>query len=624
MALFDVPGWSVPSAPVAVPSKKRKRPSKQGLDDIQSAAMNVEKLMERLAAEQTHARTKGDHGGGVSADADQPSKKKRKRVKDRKVQQSHIPARGDGEQSAPKKKRKDRQKKTGDKVTSSPSPASSYPPSEPSRDALTSLQRCMKQSLDGARFRWINEKLYKSDGVHAHAMMREDPAVFDDYHKGFRRQVESWPSNPVSHYISTLSSYPPRTVIADLGCGDAALARALIPKGYTVMSFDLVSDRAFVIEADIFERLPLPGSEGDSDGSGKCNHGHGHVVDVVVCALSLMGTNWPNCIREAWRILRPNGELKIAEVASRFTDVQQFQLLVESFGFRHKSTDDSNTHFTLLEFEKIGLSSGRLVQPTSVTLGLEDCPRLLKYARPVSRFAADSIVAGEDNGSKERHCMHSECSQIDIYVARSAEISESTWSSSQLHRSEFESSARKTLAKNVEQPTRPLSPSREYSFGKAAAVLLQGIHDLSIMLGYEASRDLEETPFQGRSPIGAFTGSVIKPRVGLTPILRAGLDYSKLPASPPVDLVFILDPLIATGGTATAALHMITDWGIPVSKIKLLCILASEVGLKHVQSQFPGVEIWVAATDPQLTSDGLISPGLGDTGDRLNNTAKEH
>lgn len=125
------------------------------------------------------------------------------------------------------------------------------------------------------------------------------------YHKGFRRQVESWPSNPVSHYISALSSYPPRTVIADLGCGDAALARALVPKGYTVLSFDLVSDRAFVIEADISERLPLPGSEGDGDGNGKSSHGHGQIVNVVVCALSLMGTNWPNCIREAWRILRP-------------------------------------------------------------------------------------------------------------------------------------------------------------------------------------------------------------------------------------------------------------------------------------------------------------------------------
>ena len=159
-------------------------------------------------------------------------------------------------------------------------------------------------------------------------MMREDPAVFDDvrssclflpvlthanpqYHKGFRRQVQAWPSNPVSHYISSLSSYPPRTVIADLGCGDAALARALIPKGYTVMSFDLVADHSFVVDADIFDRLPLPGSELDGDEVENPGQGHAQIINVVVCALSLMGTNWPNCIREAWRILRPKYALDL-------------------------------------------------------------------------------------------------------------------------------------------------------------------------------------------------------------------------------------------------------------------------------------------------------------------------
>jgi ribosomal RNA-processing protein 8 len=108
-----------------------------------------------------------------------------------------------------------------------------------------------------------------------------------------------------------LSTYPPRTVIADLGCGDAALARALIPKGYTVISFDLVGDGALVVEADIFDRLPLPGSEADSDGSEESSQGHAQIVNVVVCALSLMGTNWPNCIREAWRILRPKYVLSL-------------------------------------------------------------------------------------------------------------------------------------------------------------------------------------------------------------------------------------------------------------------------------------------------------------------------
>ncbi|KAN0126628.1 putative methyltransferase domain containing protein [Russula decolorans] len=358
MALFDVPGWSVPNEPVAVTPKKRKRTSKQNLDKVQSAATNVERLMEQLAAspaaENTRHELKEDKGGGVSADGDRPPEKKRRRVKRKKSQQSPTPAavQEDETNKASRKERKKdkRNENSGEKATVISSTETR--PTPESRSTLTSLQHGMKQSLDGARFRWINEKLYKSDSAHAHAMMREDRAVFDDYHKGFRHQVESWPSNAVSHYISDLSAYPPRTVIADLGCGDAALARALIPKGYTVMSFDLVADRAFVVEADIFDRLPLPGSEVDSDGNEKLGQGHAQIINVVVCALSLMGTNWPNCIREAWRILRPNGELKIAEVASRFTNVQQFQSFVESFGFKHKSTDKSNSYFTLFEFEK--------------------------------------------------------------------------------------------------------------------------------------------------------------------------------------------------------------------------------------------------------------------------------
>lgn len=122
------------------------------------------------------------------------------------------------------------------------------------------------------------------------------------YHIGFRRQVQSWPSNPVSYYVSELSSYPTKTVIADLGCGDAALARALLPRNLVVLSFDLVSDGAYVTEADICSRVPLPGSEPQST---ETTQGEAQIVDVVVCALSLMNTNWPTCIREAWRILRP-------------------------------------------------------------------------------------------------------------------------------------------------------------------------------------------------------------------------------------------------------------------------------------------------------------------------------
>lgn len=78
-------------------------------------------------------------------------------------------------------------------------------------------------------------------------------------------------------------------------------------------------------------------------------------------------------------------------------------------------------------------------------------------------------------------------------------------------------------------------------------------------------------------------------------------------------MVFLLDPLIATGGTAKAALHMIIEWGVPVNKIKLLCVLASKPGLEHVRAEFPELEIWAAAVDPELNDKGYILPGLGDT-----------
>ncbi|KAG8898824.1 25S rRNA (adenine645-N1)-methyltransferase [Tulasnella sp. 403] len=223
--------------------------------------------------------------------------------------------------------------------------ANSPPPepnvSTPQTASLTPMQKAMKDRLEGGRFRYINEVLYKSDSKASHQMMKDDPMIFEDYHAGFRRQVTSWPTNPVTHYISTLSSYSKNILIADLGCGEAALAKALIPKGFHVMSFDLVSDGEFIIEADICDRLPLPGTES----------GGGRIVDVVVCALSLMSSNWPQCMKEARRVLKDSGELKIAEVTSRFTDINAFISMVSSIGFQLIRQEQPTSHFTLFDFK---------------------------------------------------------------------------------------------------------------------------------------------------------------------------------------------------------------------------------------------------------------------------------
>ncbi|KAF8914058.1 methyltransferase-domain-containing protein [Gymnopilus junonius] len=621
MALFHVSGWSVQNTPVRdefqQTSKKRKRPSSNDTHKMEAAHVNIEKLTSKLKQIGAEGPASRDENPDTTS-TDYAVKSKAKRGKKARNQKpTGFPDKQEDVQSLPVRNQKqDRPSKKS--VNDAEQNEAGFPSQKaktklvdplPSNAGLTTLQKSMKEKLEGARFRLINENLYKSDSHAAHQIMRNDPSIFEEYHTGFRHQVLSWPANPVQHYVSLFKSYPRKTVIADLGCGDALLAKSLIPEDICVISFDLVSDNGYVVEADICERIPLPGSEGGREVK---SSGEGQVVDVVVCALSLMGVNWPTCLREAWRILKPGGQLHIAEVTSRFTDLESFLNLVGSLGFRLKAKDESNTHFISFEFIKI--------------------PRLLKADNDLTKLLSKvQPVQGPD-------LSHPLMTTAKINVL-----------SHPLVNSELSKLRQKSTT------------SKEFR---------EGVETLSLLLGYEATRTLEEAAFNSETPVAPFIGSRIKSRIGLTPILRAGLgmtdallrlfpsapvyhlglfrekvtlqpveceidprssvlafiisfvDYSKLPPSPPIDQVFLLDPLIATGGTACAALGMIVEWGISLKDIKLLCILASEDGLKHVQAEYPDLEVWVAGIDKELTNDGIISPGLGDSGDRLFNTIR--
>ncbi|KAH9482367.1 Uracil phosphoribosyltransferase [Psilocybe cubensis] len=639
MSLFSVPGWTVPAAPVREQSlqlsKKRKRPNDQ-TRSIETASINVEKLMSKLADSYPEQTQKGK--GITPKLQDKPPTKKQKRkhigsTTDHISEQQAIKPIEKTKAAPPKSKKagqhtdvhsvKDKKAKSKSNIDSSPSKPKTIPiqENESSKTGLTALQKAMRDKLDGARFRLINENLYKSDSQTAHQLMREDPQVFEEYHTGFRHQVLSWPTNPVEHYASLFSSYPPKTIIADLGCGDAALAKELLPKGLSVLSFDLVSDNKYVVEADVCTKIPLPGSEGSGD---EQSSGEGQVVDVVVFALSLMGVNWLNSVREAWRILKPGGELHIAEVTSRFTDIEQFQNLLGSIGFRLKNIDDSrSSHFTLFEFVKV--------------------PRVNKSESEWNKLISkggkrgDRAVPNKKTLVLERQSSPDPLQLTDTHILYVAYL--------------VPMAASKLNILNHPLVNAELSKLRQES--TSAKEFREGVETISLLLGYEATRTLEEISFNGQTPVANFTGSKIKPRIGLTPILRAGLGmtdallklfptapvyhlgiyrekvtlqpveyYSKLPSTVPVDQVFILDPLIATGGTAIAAITMIADWGVPCKNVKLLSVLASEVGLKNVHAQFPDLEIWVAGVDNELTSEGIISPGLGDSGDRLYNTLR--
>jgi uracil phosphoribosyltransferase len=171
------------------------------------------------------------------------------------------------------------------------------------------------------------------------------------------------------------------------------------------------------------------------------------------------------------------------------------------------------------------------------------------------------------------------------------------------------------------------------------------VRELSWLLGYEALADVGVKPIQIRTPLEEMTAHELGERIGLVPILRAGLGmvdamlelmptaqvwhlglfrdertlrpveyYNRLPDSATVDLCLILDPMLATGGSATAAIEVLKKWG--ASKIKLVNLIAAPEGVEAVASAHPDVAIYCAALDRSLNEKGYIQPGLGDAGDR--------
>jgi uracil phosphoribosyltransferase len=171
------------------------------------------------------------------------------------------------------------------------------------------------------------------------------------------------------------------------------------------------------------------------------------------------------------------------------------------------------------------------------------------------------------------------------------------------------------------------------------------VRELSWLLGYEALADARVRPLTVRTPLETIEADELSDRIGLIPILRAGLGmvdamlelmptaqvwhlglfrdertlrpveyYNKLPDSATVDLCLILDPMLATGGSATAAIDVLKRWG--AVRIKLVNLIAAPEGVRAVHEAHPDVEIHCAALDRELNERGYILPGLGDAGDR--------
>lgn len=176
------------------------------------------------------------------------------------------------------------------------------------------------------------------------------------------------------------------------------------------------------------------------------------------------------------------------------------------------------------------------------------------------------------------------------------------------------------------------------------------VREIAQFLLYEATADLPLASRVIQTPLTEAQGHEIGVRVGLVPILRAGLGlvepiidllptasvwhlglyrdhktlepvtyYNKLPAQPDIDVCFVLDPMLATGGSAVAAVDILKAWG--AARIKFLGLIAAPEGVQRLAEAHPDVPIHLAALDERLNEQGYIVPGLGDAGDRQFGTA---
>lgn len=178
-----------------------------------------------------------------------------------------------------------------------------------------------------------------------------------------------------------------------------------------------------------------------------------------------------------------------------------------------------------------------------------------------------------------------------------------------------------------------------------ATIFRQVVNELGMLLCYEATRDLPIRPIDVDTPLMKTKGQIMREHIALIPILRAGLGmvegiwalipnahvfhigfyrneetlqpveyYNKLPHQHPFNTAFILDPMLATGGSAIAAISIVKKWGS--RRIKFLGLIGAPEGIDALRQAHPDVDIHLAAVDERLNERGYILPGLGDAGDR--------
>jgi len=185
-----------------------------------------------------------------------------------------------------------------------------------------------------------------------------------------------------------------------------------------------------------------------------------------------------------------------------------------------------------------------------------------------------------------------------------------------------------------------------------SAAFRHALTDLTVCLAYEALAEMVATPTRVRTPLEETDGTILGERFAIVPILRAGLGmvdgfltlfpslqvwhlglyrdetslqpvtyYNRLPRLATVDTCFVLDPMLATGGSAVQTIVILKEWG--ARSISYVGVIAAPYGVERLAKAHPDVSMYVGALDRELNEDGYIVPGLGDAGDRLYHTGND-
>src|SRR5438270_13505015 len=204
------------------------------------------------------------------------------------------------------------------------------------------------------------------------------------------------------------------------------------------------------------------------------------------------------------------------------------------------------------------------------------------------------------------------------------------------------------MSASIHVSTHPLVPHRLALLrdaGTAPPLFRRMVRELAQILFLEAAMDLRLERITVRTPLAECAGQRLAESIGLVPILRAGLGmaeaildtvpeaqvwhlglyrdhktlkpityYNKLSGEARLDVCYVLDPMLATGGSAVAAVSFLKEWGI--RRLKFVALIAAPEGIGAMASMHPDVPIYLAAMDSHLNEQSYIVPGLGDAGDR--------